>query len=214
MVGAFVKYNPHTFEVFLKEICSAWRLQLPTGASTSRPDSARYSKELQRITATPRLSTLVQLSDLQSWIVTEVHTDHINEAPCKICLSATEFTLLFFLPLKPVPVVADTLLIVAFEEPEVDELSAKWARMSSTAHSVASVSRSACNTGLLSIIRSFVGRVGVDVEFCRDGRRNTSLAASLIKALALWVPSCPNIPKTCVVRMSLLPILSEWIFRE
>lgn len=87
------------------------------------------------------------------------------KAPRITRLPATDFSLPLLLPSKSVFFVTDTLSKVEVEKPEVEEPSAKQARSSGTTHPNATVTRSIFSPDRLSVLRNFVGHMGVDVEF-------------------------------------------------
>lgn len=84
-----------------------------------------------------------------------------------ICLPATEFSLPLLLPCKPISIVADILPEVEVKEPEVEEPSATRAGSFGTTQPAASVSQSISKTDRLSILRDFVGHMGVEVQFAK-----------------------------------------------
>lgn len=143
---------------------------MSTRASSSRLDSAHSSDEIQKVSAIPSSNTLARFLARLSWIVTEDHTYNIVEAPSIVRLTAAQFSLLLLLPWKLGSIVAHILPEAKVEEPEVEEpevqeLAGKRTRSTSTSHPVASVSLSISITDWLSLIRDFVGRMGVKVEF-------------------------------------------------
>lgn len=73
-----------------------------------------------------------------------------------------EFLLPLLQPSKAAFIVTDT-------RQEVKDPSAKQARLSNTAHPVASVSQPIYSTNRLSIISDFIGCVATDVEFAKMG---------------------------------------------
>lgn len=66
MVGDFAKYDPHTCEVVVTEICTARGMKLSTRSSSLRPDSTCSSDEVQVVSAVPSLNTLDRVSALLS----------------------------------------------------------------------------------------------------------------------------------------------------
>lgn len=65
---------------------------------------------------------------------------------------------------KIVTLVADTLLEVEAEEPEMKETSAKRTRSINITNPIAKVSLSVSNSGLLSKSRNFLSRMGADIK--------------------------------------------------
>lgn len=168
--GDFVNHNPDTYKLIVSEICSAQKMKLSPQQLSSRPAFAVLacsSDKMQEVDAVLTLNFLPRVSARQSWIVTEDSTDNIVKTPRVVRLPATDFVFPLLSLCKPVFFVADTLFEEKMKEPEVDELSAKWARSSSTTHLIASVPQSISHKDSLSIISVFVRRMGIDVQFTK-----------------------------------------------
>lgn len=143
MAGEFVKYDPHTREVFVTELCTAEGMKLSTRPSSSLSGSVCSFEEVQEVSAIPSSNTFAQVPARQFWFVTEHYTDNTEEAHRVIRLPAAEFSLPLLPPSIPVFNLADTLSKVEVEEleveePEVKEPSAKRARSCSTTNPIAS----------------------------------------------------------------------------
>lgn len=93
MAVDFVKYDPHTRELFATEICNARKMGSSTGASSSRLDLACSSNEVQENTTIQSLNILVWILARLSCIAAEGLTETIVKSPCVIRLSAREHSL-------------------------------------------------------------------------------------------------------------------------
>lgn len=78
IAGDFLKYDRHTREAFVTDICSARGRRLSIRASSLRLDMACSFDEVEEVPAIPSWNTFVWHSTRQSWIVTKDYTDNIG----------------------------------------------------------------------------------------------------------------------------------------
>lgn len=135
MAGEFVKHDLHTREVLVTEICSVLDMKVLTSAPSPPLDSVCFTEKIQEVPAVSNI--LARVSACQIRVVTEDHTDSIVKPPPMIRLFKTKFLLPLLLSSKPVSIVTDTQQEVDVKEPEMDDPSAKLARLSYTTHPVA-----------------------------------------------------------------------------
>lgn len=124
----------------------------------------RFPDEIFRLSATrASLNNLVCVSARFSGVASVCDGDHFEQKPQVICLLVVELSVHFLLIDKRSSIPADASSETKVQELDKEEHSVM--RVCSTTHPIASISHSIYVTDRLSIIRDFLKRASIKVQF-------------------------------------------------
>lgn len=173
MAGNVVEYDHRIRKILVTKVCLFWgkiRSTQPLSIRTDSTMSALSSNEMHEAFVAQHLNVLTRVSARLSREVKEI-LEIILWKLLWICLPSAKIFLSLYVFSRPVPWVEDFTSEVEIEELDHEKFSVKRAWSFSATCPAASVSRSISATDCLSIIREFVGRVGVEEQFAEIGER-------------------------------------------